>query len=373
MIEMKTAGMLLALIVVLVIFPIADGHLADISTISTNKPWIKCDNGVSVATVTIRALNKTTGPVSGSSILFSLDNTSLANLTGTVSTTDSLGYAKTYLRAKKVPQNVTVSARITSSEGFVSTVSMVQAIDHDTPVQMLAEYPVEAPVSSLVHLSLSFRDRWNNPADNRSGNHTLLMYAYSDTYLDDTGFLIWNGTYHDAEGTLDENGNLTAEIVMPSEFGRVLVNTLDAYGDLPDFYGTIDAYEIIPTITPTPTIAPTPAPTSTPLIINQIRLQNLTVVQDSGYLYSSWETVYSGSLTVNENVYWRGDTGPWCVLDTFSFQNGTHSTSTMLDMTQHASGGYRFRIYATAGDAPDAELFSDVITTVSGKSYILLQ
>jgi hypothetical protein len=117
-----------------------------------------------------------------------------------------------------------------------------------------------------------------------------------------------------------------------------------------------------------------------------INLENL-LVTEPGEIKSTlpvmWNTSYTGNKTITERLYYSADNGPWVLFNTIThpypyapdiISATEYVDYAQLDVRNLPPGGYKIKVYATASDAPDDEIKTDV-TTVSGagKTYIKLE
>jgi hypothetical protein len=231
----------------------------DVSTISSNASWLTA-NRVDSTTITVYALNATSGAVKLADVQFSIDNPKYGSLNPLTDKTDNSGRAKSTFKVNRTSGTANITARITTSDGF-SVIRYINInIDHDTPYFVSFSHPLSGTVATEVPFNISITDYWGNAIDDRRGAHNVSLHVHGPM-PDDCGFV---GYGHDIPGlVLDPNGNQSVNILLTSKTGpnNILMN---AFGSIPDKLEWINAdtngipFSIIQEYTPpgTPPVLP---------------------------------------------------------------------------------------------------------------------
>ena len=193
--------------------------IPDTVTVTTNKPWIVANN-VDTSTIIVTVMNTTTtptdysGPVQGVTVNLVVNDTVYGTLSPTPVTTDVSGKASSTFKVK----TKSGAAQITATAWGLSG-STIQNIDHEVPVKVNLQYPLEGEVASEVPFNISVIDRWGNPIDGRNTNqvHSLsLRIDGPDTYCGFNNGSLYSQTL---SRPLDINGNLSVQVRLSKIIG----------------------------------------------------------------------------------------------------------------------------------------------------------
>ncbi|MDD1686269.1 VWA domain-containing protein [Methanoregula sp.] len=202
------------------------------STISNSNSWLIANDGTAstenVSTITVQVLDGLS-PVSGATVGFSLSSPPLGALSSSSATTGSDGLAVTKFTTGAASGDVTITAELSYNDGsttYTRTLMTVQQIDHGTPHIANYEYPSQGTVGSIVHLNITYSDRYTtvtgtelgNRIDNRntSDPHTVML-----TGLGTNGSGFWNGAEYVSSLTMapDNEGNVSVDIRLSNSAG----------------------------------------------------------------------------------------------------------------------------------------------------------
>jgi hypothetical protein len=230
------AGFLI-IIGLLLMGSVVSADLPDNSTISTSTDWVVA-NGADTATITVYALNLTSGAVKNALVQFSADDAKYGYVSPLSDLTDNQGKAKSTFKVNKTSGVVNITARI-SADGYTVIRNINVNIDHDTPYYSYFSHPLSGTVATDVPFNISITDRWGNAVDNRRGAHTISLNVHGPA-PDDCGFIVANTTQHSISSILDANGKAFLTIRLTTKVGpnNILMN---AFGSIPDKLEWINA------------------------------------------------------------------------------------------------------------------------------------
>jgi hypothetical protein len=236
-VSMRVKAGILIIISLLLLVGVSAAHRPDDSTISTSDDWVVA-NGADTATITVYALNATSGAVKNALVQFSVDDPKYGFVSPLSDTTDNSGKARSTFRVNKTSGVVNITARITN-EGYTVTRSINVNIDHDTPYYSYFSHPLSGTVATDVPFNISITDRWGNTIDNRRGAHTISLHVHGPA-PDDCGFRVANTSQHDISSILNANGNASLTVRLTTKVGpnNILMN---AFGSIPDKLEWINA------------------------------------------------------------------------------------------------------------------------------------
>ncbi len=117
--SMRAKAGILIIISLLLLVGMSSAHLPDDSTISTSTDWVVA-NRVDTATITVYALNATSGAVKNALVQFSVDDPKYGSVSPLSDTTDNSGKAKSTFKVNKTSGVVNITARITA-DGYTVT------------------------------------------------------------------------------------------------------------------------------------------------------------------------------------------------------------------------------------------------------------
>jgi hypothetical protein len=220
----------LIIIGLLLLGGVVSAHLPDVSTISTSNDWVIA-NGADQVTITVYALNSTSGGVKDALVQFAVENPKYGSFSPLTDTTDHSGKAKSTFRVNKTSGVANITARITA-DGFTVTRFINLNIDHDTPYYSYFSHPLSGTVATDVPFNISFTDLWGNRIDDRRGAHTISLHVHGPA-PDDCGFVVANSSQHDISSILDTNGNTSLTIRLTTKVGPNNI-LMDAFGSIPD-------------------------------------------------------------------------------------------------------------------------------------------
>jgi hypothetical protein len=234
---MRVNAGILIIISLFLLVGVSSAHLPDGSTISTSEDWVVA-NGADTATITVYALNSTSGAVKNALVQFSVDNPKYGSVSPLSDTTDNSGKAKSTFRVNKTSGVVNITARITA-DGYTVTRQINVNIDHDTPYYPYFTHPLSGTVATDVPFNVSITDRWGNPIDNRRGPHPVSLHVHGPA-PDDCGFRVANTSQHSITGILSADGNATFTVRLTTKVGPNNI-LMDAFGSIPDKLEWINA------------------------------------------------------------------------------------------------------------------------------------
>lgn len=202
------------------------------STISNSNSWLIANDGTAstenVSTITVQVLDGLS-PVSGATVVFSLPSPPLGTLSSSSATTGSDGLAVTKFTTGAASGDVTITAELSYNDGsttYTRTLTTVQHIDHGTPHIAYYEYPSQGTVGSIVHLNITYSDRYTSVTGTELGNridnrNTSDPHAVTLTGLGTNGSGFWNGAEYVSSLTMapDNEGNVSIDIRLSNTAG----------------------------------------------------------------------------------------------------------------------------------------------------------
>jgi len=210
------AGIFIIICLLFLVGTVGAVGIPDTVTVSTNKPWIVANN-VDTSTITVTVMNTTfpdNGPVQGVTVNLAVDPL-YGTLTPTTVTTDGSGKASSTFKVKTKSGAPQITATITAPALSNFT---IQNIDHEVPVIVNLQYPLEGEVASEVPFNISVIDRWGNPIDGRNTpiHSVSLRIDGPDTYC---GFKDGSLYPQTLTRTLDINGNQSVQVRLSKKIG----------------------------------------------------------------------------------------------------------------------------------------------------------
>ena len=235
--SMRLKAGLFIIIGLLLLGGVVTAHLPDASTISTSNDWVVA-NSVDTATITVYALNTTSGAQKNAVVQFDVDNPKYGSVSPLSDMTDNSGKATSRFKVNRTSGIVNITARITA-DGYTVTRYINVNIDHDTPYYSYFTHPLSGTVATDVPLNISLTDRWGNRIDDRRGSHIISLHVHGPA-PDDCGFMVLNISRHDISSVLDSNGNTSQLIRLTTKVGPNNI-LMDDFGSIPDKLEWINA------------------------------------------------------------------------------------------------------------------------------------
>ncbi|MDI9633274.1 MAG: VWA domain-containing protein [Methanolinea sp.] len=208
--------------------------IPDNITFTTMNDWLVA-NGTDFTYARVFTFNQTY-PIPHIGVSFQILENEMGAFQPTIATTNDEGMAESKFTVKYKSGNATLKAFIRYEYEGIETIlekQFIQKIDHDIPYA-LAKYdvPSEAPVGSIVNITMAYSDRWGNPIDNRRIAEKVIFMVSSA--LGDAIFLNSNSTV--ANVPVNEKGDAIA-ILRASFSPSINVIRVDPeMGTIPDNY-----------------------------------------------------------------------------------------------------------------------------------------
>ncbi len=215
------AGIFIIIFLLLLVGTVA---AANSGSISTSKDWVIAD-GSDHSTITVTALNST-GPVNGATVDFAVNDPQYGTLVPTTVTTGSTGIATSTFTVNKKSGTATITATITYPDGEPVTKTVTQNIDHDVLIPTFS-YPSSVSAGQVIPFTVSIKDQWGNPIDNRRSDDTVHLSVFCPQ-PNDCGFVVANNHYFSVQP--DSHGNVTRNIQIGTTSGINII-TMDAILD----------------------------------------------------------------------------------------------------------------------------------------------
>jgi hypothetical protein len=179
------------------------------------------------STISVYAYNTTALiPVSGSTVTWSLNPTTLGSLGTPVSTTDASGLASTTFTAGATPGTVNITATI----GAVQKTYTLN-IDHDVPYTAVYNYQSVATVATVIPFNTTFTDRWGNPIDRRNPfNPQFITFTISSPLPNTAAFNINSTWVTLASLQPDMQGKISINVLTDSVYGSNIIGISPVHG-----------------------------------------------------------------------------------------------------------------------------------------------
>jgi hypothetical protein len=194
---------------------------ADNSFHIPDKEWVVA-NGIDQSTITVQVSNDFGIKDGLATVKFTVDP-----LYGTMDPAIVLadpisGIAESIFYVNTKSGTAIITANITYTENPNIPVSVElpisQKIDHDIPfIPPFFDHPHEGTISNQVHFNMSFKDRWGNLIDNKTGEVHMVQLTVYGPDPNDCYFVGPN--IHDITLPLDSNGILSANLKLTSKPG----------------------------------------------------------------------------------------------------------------------------------------------------------
>ena len=205
--------------------------MPDKITFTSTPEWVVA-NGVYQSTIIVRITNQSM-PLSSSTVIFTVTDSSLGSMNPISVTTNSNGEATRNFNVKTKSGNATITVAVTNGTD-TNTFTIYQNIDHDTPYYDLSispplfTYSGQGSVASQVPFKVSIYDKWGNPIDNRNPlyTHNIGLHVSSALLPDDCNFV---GYGQDISLPLDLNGTLSVNVKLTTKSGtnKILMDNFE--------------------------------------------------------------------------------------------------------------------------------------------------
>jgi hypothetical protein len=207
------------------------------------------------STFTVYAYNTTAHyAISGATVIWALNTTTLGTLSSTNTTTDVFGQTNTTFTAGSKSGSVIMTATISYNGTSVQKTCTLN-IDHDIPYYAVFNYQSLVTVATITPFNVTFTDKWGNPIDNRNPYNPQYVNLLMGASPTDTAAFSVNSTFPKFL-TLqpDQNGNISVNVLTDTTGGE---NIIELYfvNSPPDeinragLSGTYEDYEEITGIT----------------------------------------------------------------------------------------------------------------------------
>jgi hypothetical protein len=176
------------------------------------------------STFTVHAYNTTDQyAISGATVSWALNTTTLGSLSSTSSTTDVSGQANTTFTAGSKSGSVIVTATISYNGTSVQKTCTLN-IDHDIPYYAVFNYKTQVTVATITPFNVTFTDKWGNPIDNRNPYNPQYINLLMGSSPTDTAAFSVNGTLSTSL-TLqpDQNGNIFVNVLTDNTGGENII------------------------------------------------------------------------------------------------------------------------------------------------------
>jgi hypothetical protein len=208
------AGIIILLGLLLIIGTVSADMADSGSTITSDKTWVVA-RPMDTTTVTVMVKNSTPGlhAVPGATVTFTIDNN--VDIQGSMSPitviADASGKATSTFVTGKRSGVAVIKATIVSDDNGIphtNTITMNQNVDHYLAQSASFNTPEELTVGTVDTLTVTVRDVWGNPIDNKNGAeiHTFALHMPGNE-----GRGLWNGSGYGpvTQLTTDAFGNAT--------------------------------------------------------------------------------------------------------------------------------------------------------------------
>jgi len=237
----EKAWMLIIIISLLFLVGTVGAEMPDNVTITGNSSWIVAGSGPSTYMVTVT--NQSSGGVLNVDVSFEVNNT-LGTLNPGTKQTDSNGIASSNFNIGTKSGTSTITIRVLYNGGsdgiFDETYIFDQNIDHDI---LSANYtPSTGIVEEEIPFTVSIKDKWGNPIDNRRGDNTVSL-SVTCPLPNDCSFVDHGVDYGHSYTSQPVQGNLTIPIKFGTKSGLttiIMSSIKDPVKDIDEQYVYID-------------------------------------------------------------------------------------------------------------------------------------
>jgi hypothetical protein len=235
---MKRKTGILIILALFFLIGMVTANLPDASTISTSDNWVVA-NGADQTTITVTAINATSGIEKNADVQFTIDNQNYGSISPSTNKTDDSGIAQSTFRVNKTSGNANITARIVSTDGYTVTRYININIDHDSPYFVNFAHPPYGTVANDVPFNISLTDKWGNRIDYRRGSHIINLQVHGPA-PDDCGFRVADTSNHKISSILDSNGKTSTILRLTSKMGPNYI-LMDHFGSIPDTLEWVEA------------------------------------------------------------------------------------------------------------------------------------